>query len=93
MFANCLSLGNIKFSGDFGKQTGTASAALLLDLSTCNANNNYQLTDNTYATMLTMHDRATAGLTPMTIQMSSNHNVPDGWEDKMTARGYTITKV
>ena len=66
---------------------------MTLALSSCGNSKGYQLTDATYNSMLTMYDRATAGLENMTIQLSKKHNIPDGWTDKMTARGYTITLV
>jgi hypothetical protein len=40
-----------------------------------------------------MYDRASAGLTTMTIKFSKNHNLPDGFAEKMSALGYTITLV
>ena len=62
-----------------------------MDLSTCGSSKSYTLTDETYASMLTMYDRVTNGLTTTyTIKFSTKHNIPDGWIDKMTARGYTI---
>lgn len=93
MFGNCYSLANIIFGPGWGKQTSTEASALTLDLSWCNSNNNYQLSDETWSSMLTMYDRATAGLTAMTIKIKSTANIPEEWEDSMAALGYTITKV
>jgi surface protein len=93
MFSSCSNLTNILFGPKWGTQTSTEANALTLDLSECGSSQSYKLTDATWESMLTMYDRKTAGLTNMTIKISSKHNVPDGWIDKMTARGYTITKV
>ena len=41
--------------------------------------------------MLTMYDRATAGLTNMTIKVKNTTNAPENWTANMQARGYTIT--
>lgn len=88
MFYGCKSLTNIIFGEGWGKNT----KALTLNLSTCASSKSYKLTDGTYESMLNMYDRTTNGLTAtFTIQFSSNHNIPDGWTDKATARGYTIT--
>ena len=85
---SCHSLTDITFGEGFGKAT---ASGLTLNLSTCGTNANYQLTDNTYNTLLTLYDRATAGLPTMTIKFNAKSNIPDGFVDKMTARGYTIT--
>ena len=79
MFLNCKSLSSIKFGPGWGKQTSTEANALTLDLSVCNSNNSYQFSDETWSSMLTMYDRATAGLTNMTITLNSSTNIPDGW--------------
>ncbi len=93
MFFGCSSLTDIRFGAGWGKQTSTAANALTLDLSYCNSSGSYKLSDATWSSMLTMHDRATAGLTAMTIKLKSAANIPSGWGTKMAARGYTITKV
>ena len=93
MFANCGNLTNLIFGPGWGTQTSTSSNALALDLSSCGSNKSYKMTDETWSSMLTMYDRATAGLTAMTIRIKSTANIPDGWEEQMAARGYTITKV
>ena len=85
---NCYSLTDITFGEGFGKAT---ASGLTLDLSMCGTNANYQFTSNTYNTLLTLYDRATAGLPTMTLRFNAMHNIPDGFVDKMTARGYTIT--
>jgi surface protein len=88
IFGNCTSLTDIKFGEGWGKTL----KAIILDLSNCGSSKSYKLSDNTYATMLTMYDRAANGLTTTyTIMFSTKHNIPDGWTDKMTAKGYTIT--
>ena len=74
-----------------GEGWGTNTTAATLDLSQINHSGKQQMTDATWASMLTMYDRATAGLTNMTIKLHKNHNVPDGWAAKMTERGYTIS--
>lgn len=97
---NCIHLDTIIFGEAFGK----CKIAITLDLTTVGAHWDikdgeegseikYQLNSKTYESMLTMYDRATAGLPAMTIKFSSRHNIPEGWVDKMTARGYTITVV
>ncbi len=88
MFAGCTALTDVIFGGGWGKNT----AALALDLSPVGSAKSYKLTDATWASMLTMYDRKTAGLAEMTIKLSTKHNVPSGWEEQMTARGYIITK-
>lgn len=83
-------LSDITFGEGWGKNTAT----LTLDLSTIASKVNYKLSDNTYNSMLTMYDRIANNLTnTFTIKFSSKHNIPDGWIDKMTARGYTISIV
>ena len=90
IFAGDRLLSDITFGEGWGKNT----AALILDLSTVASYVNYKFTDNTYDSMLTMYDRIANNLTnPFTIKFSSKHNIPDGWIDKMTARGYTISIV
>lgn len=91
MFTYCNSLTNLLFGPKWGTQTSTADAALTLDLSSCGTNKSYKLTDATYNSMLTMYDRASAGLATMTIKFNKKHNIPDGFTEKMTALGYTIT--
>ena len=91
IFSDCYSLANIKFGPGWGKQTSTEDNALTLNLSTCNSNNSYLLTAETYESMLTMYDRATAGLTNMTIKVKNTTNAPENWTANMQARGYTIT--
>ena len=78
----------------FGEGWGKNTAALTLDLSVIATRANYKLSDNTYDSMLTMYDRIANNLTnTFTIKFSSKHNIPEGWIDKMTARGYTISIV
>ena len=93
MFNVCQKLASLKFGSGWGTQTSTEADALTLDLSYLNSSGSYQLSDETWSSMLTMHDRATAGLTAMTIKIKSTANIPDGWETQMAALGYTITKV
>jgi surface protein len=91
IFDNCTSLTNLIFGSKWGTQTSTAAKALMLDLSTCGSSKSYKLTDETYNSMLTMYDRASNGLATMTIKFSKRHNLPDGFAEKMSALGYTIT--
>ena len=97
---NCIHLDTIIFGEAFGK----CKVAITLDLTTVGAHWDiedgaegseikYQLNSKTYESMLTMYDRATAGLPAMTIKFSVRHNIPEGFVDKMTARGYTIAIV
>lgn len=98
MFYACYRCYEILFGPGWGKQTSTAESALTISFY---GNSNYYsvarsaatpyaLSDKTWESMLTMYDRASAGLTNMTIKLHSKHNIPDGWKEKMTARGYTI---
>lgn len=90
IFTNDSLLSDITFGEGWGKNTAT----LILDLSTIAGKANYKLSDNTYESMLTMYDRIANNLTnTFTIKFSSKHNIPEGWIDKMTARGYTISIV
>lgn len=87
IFGSCTQLTNIIFGEGWGKPQNN----ITLDLSTCGSSKSYMLTDETYTSMLTMYDRVTNGLTSTyTIKFSTKHNIPDGWIDTMTARGYTI---
>lgn len=94
---NCIQLDTMIFGEGFGK----CKVAITLDLCTIGARWNikdgeegsetkYQINTKTYESMLTMYDRKTAGLPAMTIKFSAKHNIPEGWIDKMTERGYTI---
>ena len=90
IFGNDSKLSDITFGEGWGKNT----VALTLDLSTVASSVNYKLSDNTYDSMLTMYDRIANNLTnTFTIKFSSKHNIPEGWIDKMSARGYTISIV
>ena len=93
MFSYCYTLTNLIFGSKWGTQTSTEANALTLDLSTIGSSKSYKLTDETYNSMLTMYDRASNGLTTMTIKFSKSHNLPDGFAEKMSALGYTITLV
>ena len=88
MFDSCPVLSNIIFGEGWGK---SSTSGLTLDLSTCNADNKYQFTDETWNSLLTLYDRATNGLPTMTIKIKSSSNFPSGWVSKMTAKGYTIS--
>lgn len=91
MFTGDRLLSDIKFGVNIGKSTVGNS---IIDLSTVASSVGYKFTDNTYESMLTMYDRIANNLTnTFTIKFSSKHNIPDGWIDKMTARGYTISIV
>lgn len=87
-FEKCPVLSNIIFGEGWGK---SPAKGLTLDLSTCNADNKYQFTDETWNSLLTLYDRATNGLPTMTIKIKSSSNFPSGWVSKMTAKGYTIS--
>ena len=92
IFGYCYGLKDIIFGAGWGKQTSTAENALTLDLSNyTNYYNSYLFTAETYESMLTMYDRATAGLTNMTIKVKNTTNAPENWTANMQARGYTIT--
>jgi surface protein len=93
LFNSCRSLTNLIFGSKWGAQTSTEANALTLDLSYLGSSKSYKLTDDTYNSMLTMYDRASNGLTTMTIKFSKSHNLPDGFAEKMSALGYTITLV
>lgn len=89
-FCGCEGLTDIRFGSGWGRQTSTAAEALVLDLSRCGSGCGYVLTDETWESLLTMYDRAAAGLTEMTVRVSERHNVPSGWAAKMAARGYRV---
>ena len=93
MFGYCSTLHNIIFGSGWGKQTSTATDAITLDLASdyCNYVWNYEFTPQTFNSMLTMYDRATAGLTNMTIKVNNTTNAPENWTANIQARGYTIT--
>ena len=93
MFNDMPSLAEIIFGEGWGKNAGTPDVENFLHLENCNSSGNYKLTDATWASMLTMYDRKTAGLPDMTLSFSTRHNIPDGWAEKMVARGYAITLV
>ena len=93
IFARMSNLSEIIFGEGWGKNANTPAAENYLHLEDCNSAGSYKLTDATYNSMLTMYDRATAGLSNMTICLKTKHNIPDGWADKMAARGYTIALV
>ena len=87
IFDNCTQLTNIIFGEGWGK----TEKAISLDLSTCGSSKSYKFTDDTYNSMLTMYDRVSNGLTTTyTIKFSTKHNIPDGFVESMTAKGYTI---
>ena len=98
MFYACNRCYEILFGPGWGKQTSTAESALTISFYGTSKYYNvgqeaatpYALSDKTWESMLTMYDRASAGLPNMTIKLHSKHNIPDGWKEKMTARGYTI---
>ena len=92
IFSGTQNLTNVIFGEGWGKQTSTAANALTLDMTPVGTGKSYKLTDATWASMLTMYDRKSAGLADMTIKLSTKHNVPSGWEEAMTARGYIIVK-
>lgn len=95
--SNCTYLKTIIFGEAFGK----CKIAITLDLSTIGSHQDtavsdnseviYELDSRTYDSMLNMYDRATARLPTMTIKFSTHHNIPEGFIDKMTVKGYTIT--
>ena len=86
MFYLTGSLTNIIFGENFGNWPDNFNEFVL---STCGWQT-YQLTDATYESLLNIYDRAANGLSALNICFSSNHNIPDGFIDKMTAKGYTI---
>lgn len=91
IFYNCPNLYYIEFGSNWGKETSSNT----LDLSI--SGNNYYSKD-TFDSMLTMYDRASAGYTTTyTITLLSNQFPSDYTEDninnfveKMAARGYTV---
>lgn len=87
-FGRCPVLSNIIFGEGWGK---SSASNLVLDLSTCNSDNNYQFTDETWSSLLTLYDRAANNLPSMTIKIKSSSNFPSGWVSQMTAKGYTIS--
>lgn len=91
IFSGCSYLSDITFGKGWGRCN---KKDIILDLSNVATKVNYKFTDNTYNSMLDMLDRVAESLiTTFIIRFSSKHNIPDGWVDKMTARGYTISIV
>ena len=88
MFSDCSSLTNVIFGPNWGSQkTYSSQMRLRLD------NLSLDLTDETWASLLTIYDRQAAGYSTYTISLSEDHTPPSGWIDKMTVRGYTINMV
>lgn len=87
-FDECPVLSNIIFGEGWGK---SSASGLTLDLSTCNSDNKYQFTDETWSSLLTLYDRAANNLPSMTIKIQASSNFPSGWVSKMSAKGYTIS--
>ena len=88
-FGGCYDLDDIRFGPDWFNSKDTVS----LNLSTCGKYKGYKLSDETYESMLTMYDREKAGLGPVTIYFNENHNIPDGFKEKMKERGYEISYI
>ena len=88
-FTKCGNLTNLILGNGWGKWN--QSWTITLRLSDLGKWQNYQLTDATYNSILNMYDRKSNGLGDAILQFSPSHNIPDGFVDKMTAKGYTIT--
>ena len=88
-FTQCGNLTNLILGNGWGKWN--QSWTITLRLSDLGKWQNYQLTDATYNSILNMYDRKSNGLGDAILQFSPSHNIPDGFVDKMTAKGYTIT--
>lgn len=88
-FTQCGNLTNLILGNGWGKWN--QSWTITLRLSDVGKWQNYQLTDATYNSILNMYDRKSNGLGDAILQFSPSHNIPDGFVDKMTAKGYTIT--
>ena len=94
-FYGCYSLSTIIFGPNFGQNNkkdrhGHSEEAFRIDIKMCGANNNFNLSSGTWDSMLTMYDRKKAGLDAMPIYLNNKHNIPDGWKDKIEAKGYKV---
>lgn len=87
MFYNCKNLTDITF----GPYFGNCPVAITIDLSTCGTNKNYTLSDNTYTSLLAMHDRT--DMPAMTFKFSTKHNLPTDFISEMATKNYTILQV
>lgn len=88
IFDYCYNLTTIKFGPGWGTHR---NSAFELNLRHCGENNSFQLNRITYDTMLTMYDRASAGYSAGIITFNKKHNLPEGFVNAMTSKGYTIT--
>lgn len=92
---NCPKLSTIIFGEGWGK-CATEAEGLGLNLSTLNTSGNgsyaaHQFSPETFDSMLKMYDRKANGLTTaFTITFDGATVLPEGWSDKMEAKGYTI---
>jgi hypothetical protein len=94
-FYGCYSLSTIIFGPNFGQNNrkdrhGHGEEAFRIDIKWCGANNNFNLSSDTWDSMLTMYDRKKARLDAMPIYLNNKHNIPDGWKDKIEAKGYKV---
>ena len=91
---NCPKLSTIIF----GEGWGRCAEACNLHLEDLNSSGNdsyaaYQFSSETFDSMLKMYDRKANGLTTaLTITFNEATVLPSGWQAKMEAKGYTITK-
>lgn len=91
IFRNCPNLHRIKFGSNWGKEASSNT----LDLSVILCSN---MNEDTFTSMLTMYNRASAGYTTTyTITLSSDQfptyyteDDKNNFVEKMAARGYTV---
>lgn len=94
----CPKLSTILFGPGWGKCAETPEKYnLTLDFSSLNSSGNdtyeaYQFSPETFDSMLQMYDRKANGLTAEFDLIFNKATVlPDGWKEKMEAKGYTVT--
>ena len=91
LFDYCENLTNIKFGPGWGTWDSHFVGFSICD---CGRKKGYKLSDETYESMLTMHDRKKAGLKPIFVYLNIKHNIPysyqNDWRKKMEERGYII---
>lgn len=96
--SRCPKLSTILFGPGWGKCAETPEKyTLTLDFSSLNSSGNdtyeaYQFSPETFDSMLQMYDRKANGLTAEFDLIFNKATVlPDGWKEKMEAKGYTVT--
>jgi surface protein len=94
LFDYCENLTDIKFGPGWGTWDSHFVGFSICD---CGRKKGYELSDETYESMLTMYDRKKAGLKPIFVYLNIKHNIPysyqNDWRKKMEERGYVIKQI